>query len=136
MRPIFEGVVKRTTLAKIVAMQFFVFVILLGAGLQLVKYQAAESASSKASKLAVQVNNQTTCALRQLVDTPIAGYRRYIVIQQKIVDDKSRSKKNRITAQQNIEATQKTLEGLVNFRNVYITIPADYKCPPTRKVVS
>ena len=132
LRPIFEGSVRRLTLAKIVAGQFFLFLILLGAGLQLVKYQLQNDAAS----LAVKVNNQTTCAFRQLVDTPIAGYRRTIKIQQAIVDDKSRNKKVRIEAAHNVKATEKTLDGLLKFRNVYITVPADYKCPASRHVIT
>lgn len=57
MRPIFEGVVKRTTLAKIVAAQFFIFLLLLGGGLQLVKEQARDYAVTQASLQ----GNQTTC---------------------------------------------------------------------------
>lgn len=104
---------------------FTLTILYLTLGLYVVKEYAAKEAAQRA----LTVNNATTCAFRQLVDTPIAGYRRTIKIQQAIVADNTRSAKVRETAQKNVEATTKTLDGLVNFRAVYHTVPPGFKCP-------
>lgn len=116
-----SGYIKKSTARNIIVGIFVFFSFAVGAGAQYAKQQATDQA--------VKINNRTTCAFRDLVDTPIAGYRRTIALAQHVADDTSRNKKVRASAAKSVAANQKTLDGLIKFRAVYNTVPPGYKCP-------
>jgi hypothetical protein len=117
--------IKKKTARNIIVGIFIFFTLALGAGLQLVKIQARDYAVAQA----VRVNNHTTCALRALVDPPIAGYKRTLALALKTADDPTVNKQTRERAAASARNTLKTLAGLQNFRAVYNTVPPGYKCP-------
>lgn len=116
-----SGYIKKSTARNIIVCMFVFFSFAVGVGAQYAKQQASDQA--------VKINNQTTCALRALVDPPIAGYRRSLALAVKTANDTTVDEAVRERASASAKNTQKTLSGLLQFRAIYNTVPPGYKCP-------
>lgn len=116
--------IKKKTARNIIFGIFLFFMLALGGGLQLVKVEARNYAVAQA----VQINNRQTCALRALVDPAIAGYRRTLKLAKKTATDPTVNKAVQKRAVASATNTQKTLNGLLEFRAVYNTVPPGFDC--------